>query len=180
MAIQNILKMGHPVLRRCARELSQDEILSDKTAELISDMTETMRDANGIGLAAPQVGSSIQLAIIEIPEDSARYPDAPEFGFGIYINPKIKIIDPTPFGSWEGCLSVPGLRGFVERPQKIEVSYMDETANSHTIEVEGFVATVFQHEFDHLDGVLFVDKLRSSLEFSFTEEYVQYHMNMDE
>jgi peptide deformylase len=91
-------------------------------------------------------------------------------------NARVKVLDPTPSGFWEGCLSVPGLRGYVERPSKIEVNYLDERGKPQTRIAEGFLATVFQHELDHLDGVLYVDKVADKAKFAFTEEYARYHV----
>ena len=120
---------------------------------------DTLRDYGGIGLAAPQIGEPIRLAIIEIPEDGSRYGDVPEMSLSIFINPTITVLDEETHGFWEGCLSVPGLRGFVERPQHIRVDYLDSEGGEQSMELKGFLATVFQHEFDHLDGKLFVDYL---------------------
>lgn len=170
-----ILRMGHPLLRERARELAREEILSQEIQRLIADMHETMRLANGLGLAAPQVGMSVRLALVEVPENSVRYPGAAAYPFGVYINPRVKVLEAQTQGYWEGCLSVPGLRGYVERARKIEVKYLDENAEPRTLVAEGFPATVFQHEFDHLDGKLFVDRLASTAKLAFLDEFIEFH-----
>ena len=92
----------------------------------------------------------------------------------VFVNPRIEVVDPEPAGYWEGCLSVPGLRGYVERPQFVRVTYQDLDGKSHVLELKGFLATVFQHEFDHLDGVLYIDRMNDSTKLVFDEEYVRY------
>ncbi len=174
----SILRMGHPTLRLVAQPLDISKIQSSEVQALIEDMYNTMASADGIGLAAPQVGVSIQLAIVESPESSDRYPQS-EKTSGIYINPRVTVLDHTVQGMWEGCLSIPGIRGYVERPRKISVHYWDEKAQEHTLEVEGFSAIVLQHEFDHLNGVLFIDRIEDKSKLAFIEEYQAFHLDSD-
>ncbi len=174
MAIRKIVRMGHPVLRRSAEPLAREEIASDATRRLIADMIDTLHDYGGIGLAAPQIGEPIRLAIVEIPEGGTRYGDIPGMPLTIFINPVITVLDPAAKGYWEGCLSVPGLRGFVERPQSIRVDYLDIEGNERSLELAGFLATVFQHEFDHLDGKLYIDRLADTRLLAFEEEFTRY------
>ena len=174
MAVRRIIRMGHPLLRQRARPLTAEEIGSDRLRALMHDMVDTLQDYGGIGLAAPQVGESIRLAIIEITDTASRYGEIPTLPLSVFINPEIEVLDPATRGYWEGCLSVPGLRGFVERPQKIRVRYIGADGGRGTLELDGFLATVFQHEFDHLDGTLYVDRLRDSTMLSFEEEFVRY------
>jgi len=165
--------MGHPVLRKKARELTKQEILSEKTRELIRDMVDTMNDYGGIGIAAPQIHESVSVAIIDYQEEGAS--DQP---LTVVINPKITVLDSKEQGNWEGCLSVPELRGLVYRPRKVQIDFLDLKAQPQTIVSEDFLATVFQHELDHLFGVVFVDRVRfepGKSPFSFTEEYSRYH-----
>ena len=120
-----ILKLGNPILRLTAKELTKEEILSSEIQELIPKMWSVMKEAGGIGLAAPQIGISIQLAVIKLENDSERYDvleDSEEF---IIFNPKLEVLDEKNQGFWEGCLSVPGLRGYVERPRKLKIKYLD-------------------------------------------------------
>jgi len=186
MAVREVLRMGHPTLRVKASPVSKEEILSDEFKSLINDMFETMEAEEGIGIAAPQIGVSKQVAIVGVPKDNPRYPDAPEpeegdgedendFDVLVVINPTITVVDEEKMGFWEGCLSVPGLRGYVERPKKIKVEFTDLEGNSQTVEAKGFAATVFQHELDHLDGVLYVDRVEDIKKLSYIDEYLEYH-----
>lgn len=177
MAIRKIMRMGHPVLRQVARPLAREEIGSEATRRLIADMTDTLHDYGGIGLAAPQIGESLRLAIIEIPGGRTRYGDLAPMPLSVFVNPEIEVIDPATAGYWEGCLSVPGLRGFVERPQHVRVRYLDAAGEAHMLELEGFTATVFQHEFDHLDGKLYIDRLSDPRLLAFEDEYLRYALD---
>jgi peptide deformylase len=163
--------MGHPVLREVARPLEAGEIGSEAIERLIADMVDTLHDYGGIGLAAPQIGESLRLAIIEIPGGPSRYGELESVPLSVFINPVIEVLDPTTEGYWEGCLSVPGLRGFVERPQHVKVSYTTETGAAAELVLKGFLATVFQHEFDHLDGVLYIDRLTDTRMLAFDKEF---------
>lgn len=174
MAIRKVARMGHPVLRQKGRDLTPAEIRSPEIQRLIVDMVDTMKEYGGIGLAAPQIHESLQLAIIGYDEGSERYPDQGEQPLSVYINPKITVLDKTEQSFWEGCLSVPELRGLVARPRKIRVDYLDERGEARSIEAEDFLATVFQHELDHLAGVLFIDRLKDTKHLAFTEEYERY------
>tara|TARA_B110000305_G_C19343908_1_gene590637 strand:+ start:467 stop:1003 length:537 start_codon:yes stop_codon:yes gene_type:complete len=159
---KEIIKMGNPILRQVAEPFTVEEILSKETNHLIERMWRVMDEAGGIGLAAPQIAVSKQLTVIRLEDSSERYPgiqNSPEF---IIFNPKISIIDEENQGFWEGCLSIPALRGYVERPKKILVEYMDEKAKSMEVELDGFLATVFQHEIDHLFGKLYVDRISNN------------------
>jgi peptide deformylase len=174
MAVRKIVRMGHPVLRLPAEPLPREAIASDETRRLIVDMIDTLHDYGGIGLAAPQIGESIRLAIIEIPEGGSRYGDIPGMALTVFVNPTITVLAEETKGFWEGCLSVPGLRGFVDRPQHVRVDYLDLSAEPQSIELEGFLATVFQHEFDHLDGKLYLDRLSDTRLLAFEEEFMRY------
>ena len=180
MARREVLRMGHPVLRKMAEPFSVEEITSSETESLLNDMFETMQEEEGIGLAAPQIGISKQLAIIGIEKENPRSPDAAEYDLLTVFNPKITYLDETPQGYWEGCLSIPGLRGYVERPKKIQVEYLDEKAALQSVEVEGFLATVFQHEIDHLYGTLYIDKIKDLSKLSYIEEYLEHIEKEDE
>jgi peptide deformylase len=169
MAIRKIARMGHPVLRLKARELKREEILAPSFKKLLDDMFETMVDYDGVGLAAPQIYESIAVAIVQYPLDADPL---------VVINPKITVLDETKQGFWEGCLSIPEIRGLVYRPRKIKVDFLDLHAKPQSVTVEGFGATVFQHELDHLAGVLFVDRVEykpGSSPISFIEEYSRFH-----
>ena len=174
MAVRRVLQMGHPLLRKVARPLARDEIESSEIARLTADMVDTLHDYGGIGLAAPQIGESIRLAIIEIEGGPTRYGELESMPLTVFINPVIEVLDAATEGYWEGCLSVAGLRGFVERPQHVRVDYLSATGQDESLELTGFYATVFQHEFDHLDGKLFVDRMTDTRLLSFEREYERY------
>ncbi len=174
MAILKVARMGHPVLRKVARKLTAKEIESDKIQSLIENMIQTMHEYGGIGLAAPQVHESIQLAIIELDEQNDRYEGAKGQALEVYINPKITVIDTAEQAFWEGCLSVPELRGLVHRPRKIQVDYLNRKGKAKKIVAEGFLATVFQHELDHLSGMLFIQRMKEMSKLSFIDEYQRY------
>jgi len=167
--------MGHPVLREATAPCEPEFIGSPEFAALIADMTDTLHEQGGIGLAAPQIAVSRRIAIIEIPGGPTRYGELENFPLTVFVNPEIEVLDPTPAGHWEGCLSVPGLRGFVERPQHIMVRYLSDQGVAMELELTGFYATVFQHEFDHLDGKLYIDHIRDTSLLMFEEEYTQFH-----
>lgn len=171
--------MGHPVLREVARPLELDAVRGEPVRRLIADMVDTLHDYGGIGLAAPQIGESLRLAIIEIPGGPSRYGELAPMPLTVFINPVVQVLDPATCGYWEGCLSVAGLRGFVERPQHVRVSYISERGDPMALELKGFFATVFQHEFDHLDGKLFIDRLADSRLLAFEREYERYHLTTD-
>ena len=172
MSVKEILKMGNPLLREVAEDFSVEEIKNSETQLLLEDMWDSLAAAGGIGLAAPQIGISKQLAVIKLTEESDRYPDMEDSEAFIIFNPKITVLDKTEQGFWEGCLSVPGLRGFVERPRKIRVDFLDESAKPKSIEIEDFLATVFQHELDHLVGKLYVDRIKDITTLMFEDEMV--------
>jgi peptide deformylase len=139
-------------------------------------MVATMREYGGVGLAAPQVHEAIRLCVIELDDHNGRYQLDISQPLLILFNPIVKVLDAAPFGFWEGCLSVPGLRGYVERPSKIQVSFLDGRGQPQSLIAEDFLSTVFQHEIDHIDGRLYVDKIKDPARFSFVEEYQRYHM----
>ena len=174
MAIRRVINMGNPVLREVARPLEPDVIESDAVRLLVNDMVDTLHDYGGIGLAAPQIGESLRLAIIEMDGGPTRYGELEAMPLTVFINPVITVIESDAAGYWEGCLSVPGLRGFVERPQHIKVQYLSETGEIRGLELQGFPATVFQHEFDHLDGKLFIDRMTDMRKLTFEKEFEQF------
>ena len=160
--------MGHPVLRRHARPLEPDEIGTLRIQQLIDDMFETMRDSEGIGLAGPQVYESIRLFVAGVDDEERMMPPV------VMINPEV-----TPVGSdveedWEGCLSIPDIRGRVSRATDIKVRALDRHGKPISMTADGFPARVIQHEVDHLDGVLFFDRMTSFESLTFLEEYSRY------
>ena len=180
MAIRKVARLGHPVLRQAARAFESDEITSVETRQLVNDMLQTMEDYGGVGLAAPQVHESVQLAIIEVGEENERYFVEKGVPLVVVLNPKLSITDPTLSGFWEGCLSVPELRGYVERPAGIQVDFTDINGERQRLKADGFFATVLQHELDHLSGVLYTDKLKDPTQFAFLQEFGRYHNDDDQ
>jgi len=174
MAVRKIIRMGHPNLRVPAEPVPASAIGSDALNRLINDMVDTLHDYGGIGLAAPQIDEGLRLAIIEIPGGATRYGEIEPLPLTVFVNPELHVLDPTAEGYWEGCLSVPGLRGFVERPQHVRVDYTTADGERKRIEMQGFWATVLQHEFDHLDGRLYIDHINDPTKLMFEEEYERY------
>lgn len=165
MAIRKIAQMGEPVLRQVARPLEADEIPSAKTQLLIDDMIDTMRDADGAGIAAPQVYESVRVCVMEVGQNS-RYPTMPSLPLTVLVNPVVTPLVDSPASPsdgdsvvmYEGCLSVTGIRGRVRRPRRVRVQALDRFAKPIEFELEGPLAAVVQHETDHLNGVLYVDR----------------------
>lgn len=176
MAIRRVLNMGHPLLREVAEPVTAQMLRSGELEPLVNDMVDTLHDYGGIGLAAPQIGEPLRLAIIEIPGGPTRYGELAPMPLTVFVNPRVEVLTQTTAGFWEGCLSVPGLRGFVERPQHVRIAYTTLTGAERELELEGFPATVFQHEFDHLDGKLFVDRITDTRLLAFEREYERYHL----
>jgi peptide deformylase len=174
MTVRRIIRMGHPTLRQRAREVTREELAAPEIHRLVEDMVDTLHDAGGIGLAAPQIDVPLRLAIVEIPGGRSRYGEIPSMPLTVFVNPEIEVIDPTTAGYWEGCLSVPGLRGYVERPQHVRVTALDLEGTPIRLELSGFLATVFQHEFDHLDGRLYIDRITDLTKLAFDDEFERY------
>ena len=172
--------MGNPLLREEAKPFTKEEIISEETKVLLEDMWDSLEEAGGIGLAAPQIGVSKKLAVIKLSEESDRYPDMETSEAYVIFNPIINVIDRELQGFWEGCLSVPGLRGYVERPRKVRIDFLDENAKERTIEVEDFLATVFQHELDHLIGKLYVDRMEDVSTLMFEDEMILQEVSEEE
>jgi peptide deformylase len=166
MAIREILKMGDPRLLRQAEPVQQ--FGTPEMDALIADMFETMRAVNGAGLAAPQIGVNLQLVIFGF-KKNLRYPDAPEVPETVLINPTLTPLGDEQEEGWEGCLSVPGLRGVVPRWSRLRYEGVDEKGNRIDRTVDGFHARVVQHECDHLIGVLYPMRIKDFTRFGFTE-----------
>ena len=167
MAVRDILKMGDPRLLRVAPPVTQFD--TDELHLLITDMLDTMRAANGAGLAAPQIGVDLQLVIFGTDARNPRYPDAPVVPRTVLINPVITPIGAEEESDWEGCLSVPGLRAVVPRWSHIRYTGFDQYGDPIDRTVEGFHARVVQHECDHLIGTLYPMRVRDFTKFGFTE-----------
>ena len=175
MAVRKIIRMGHPSLRQVAQPVARAHIGTAAFSRLVQDMVETLRDYGGVGLAAPQINEPIRLAIMEVPGGPTRYGQVPKLPLTGFVNPSVHVLDTTPNGVWEGCLSVPGLRGYVERPRHVRVETLDLRGKPAALEFEGFLATVVQHELDHLDGKLYIDRMADAGQLVFEEEFLRHH-----
>jgi peptide deformylase len=174
VTLLKIAHIGHPVLRQRARELSLDELRSPETQQFIDDLVETMRDANGAGLAAIQVHRPVRVFAVEV-KDNPRYPYKPNIPLTVVVNPVITPLSDQRFENYEGCLSVPNLRGVVERFAEVRVTGWDREGAPFERSLRGLTAGTFQHECDHLDGVIFVDRVKDPTTFCTWAEFDRYH-----
>ena len=174
MSVREIVTVGHPVLRERAREVTPEELATSETQQFIDDLIETMRNANGAGIAANQVGVPIRIATIEV-GDNPRYPYKPRIPLTVIVNPIIEPIDDELVEINEGCLSVPNLRGSVMRNVNVRVRYLDRDCVAHEEIRRGLTAGTFQHECDHLDGVLFLDRVVDPRTFTTWEQFERFH-----
>ncbi len=176
-----IANVGERVLRKTARTLTVEEIRSSGMRELIEHMRETLRDAPGVGLAAPQIGMSLQLAVIEdreeyhkgIPEADLAQREREPVPFHVIINPQIQLLSDPDTEFFEGCLSVPGFTAIVPRARRVRVECLNHQGESVRIEAQGWYARILQHEIDHLNGTLYIDRMQSR-SFSSLENYNRY------
>jgi peptide deformylase len=175
MSVREILQIGHPMLSERAQELKPEQIETAEVQDWIDDMIDTMRDANGAGIAANQIGIPFRMFVIEVGKNP-RYPYKPAIPLTIAINPTLEFLSEETFESNEGCLSVPQMRASVDRHIEIAVSYLDRHGNKTSHDVRGYSACTWQHEYDHLDGILFphrVTDLRSFCSWSAFRAYQQ-------
>jgi peptide deformylase len=169
-----IAQIGDPVLRERAREVEPDELRSPEIARLIDDIVETMRHAKGAGLAAPQVSRSLRICAIEVSQNP-RYPYKPDIPLTILINPVLTPLSNETFENYEGCLSVPDLRGVVRRHAELRVEALDRDGALIRREVRGITAGTFAHEVDHLDGCLFVDRVTDTRTLCTWNQFARHH-----
>jgi peptide deformylase len=173
MTVRLVATLGHPILREWARPLAPDELEEPASQTLIDDIIETMRYYNGAGLAAPQVMASERVVAIEV-HANRRYPYKPDIDLTVLVNPEIEPLSEETFANNEGCLSVPGLRGLTNRFVEIGVRALDRRGRPIEREVRGLSAVTFQHEFDHLNGSLFVDRVEDPTTFATWEQYERF------
>jgi peptide deformylase len=158
VSVREVVAIGDPVLREPARELSPEEIASPEIQQLIDDLIETKRASHGAGMAANQVGEAVRVAVVEVEEGNPRYPYKPPEPLTVMINPVLQPLGDETVEINEGCLSVPDLRGSLQRHLEVRVRYLDRDGAEQEEVKRGLTAGTFQHEVDHLDGILFVDR----------------------
>ena len=182
MAILKVARMGHPVLRTKALPVPVSDIQTPRIQRLVDDMFDTMREYAGIGLAAPQVHESLRVFVAGLRDGDVVTPmtDDVEMPFVTLINPEVVPVDEETEAGWEGCLSIPDIRGKVTRPKAVRVRAHDRTGRRIELVAEGLPARVIQHENDHLDGILFFDRMSSFETLAFMDEYKRHWAKDDE
>lgn len=173
MSILKVARLGHPVLRQVTANLPERELQSAAMQKFIDDMIETMKEYDGVGLAADQVHESKQVAVLEV-ANNPRYPNKPDVPLTVLVNPKVTPLSDALEEDWEGCLSIPDLRGKVPRYTSVRVQAWDRNGQELDYVATGFHARVIQHEFDHLNGKLYVDRMRDLTTLSFLQEFARY------
>jgi peptide deformylase len=174
MAIRKIATIGNPILRQSARKLRRDELSSPETQRLIDDLIETMRDASGAGLAAPQIHEPVAICALEV-DNNPRYPYKPRIPLTILVNPVLTALTQETFDNYEGCLSVPNLRGLVPRATELRILAWDRYGNDLDLVARGLTAGTYQHEVDHLEGKLFVDRVVDTTSLSTWADFDRFH-----
>ena len=174
MTVREILHVGNPLLRERSREVSAEELASPAVQALIDDLIDTMHAANGAGIAAPQVGELLRIATIEV-NHNPRYPYKPRIPLTVVVNPVIEPLDDEMVDVNEGCLSVPNMRGNVLRHVNVRVRYLDRNGEAHDEVKRGLTAGTFQHECDHLDGLLFLDRVHDTRSLTTWEQFERFH-----
>jgi peptide deformylase len=174
MSILKVARMGHPVLRARARALDRADLKSATIQKLIDDMVETMEEYHGIGLAAPQVHEGVRIFIAGMQEDSRSDDDEPAIVPVPIVNPEVAPVGTELVTDWEGCLSIPDIRGQVPRYRRIRLRALDREGTKIDLQLADLAARVVQHENDHLDGVLFFDRMKSLDTLTFLDEYSKY------
>ena len=175
MSILKVTRLGHPVLRKVSQEISVKELKTAAMQKFIDDMIETMKEYDGVGLAADQVFTSKQVAVLEV-ADNPRYPKKPKVPLTVLVNPQITPLSDEMEEDWEGCLSVPDMRGRVPRYKSIRVQALDRRGKKLDFVANDFHARVIQHEFDHLNGKVYLDRMRDLSTLTFLQEFARYWM----
>ena len=180
MAILKVARMGHPVLRARARAIEPAAITSPRVQQLIDDLFETMHEYQGVGLAAPQVHESVRLFVAGFAPEDDDGEDRARVPLIALVNPEITPLSPETVEDWEGCLSIPDIRGRVPRNRRVRLRGFDRDGVPIDMELEDFPARVVQHEYDHLNGVLFFDRMKSFESLAFLEEYSRFWAKDDD
>lgn len=173
MAILKVARLGHPVLRRVADPVAPETITQPQFQRFIDDMIETMHEYDGVGLAAPQVHVSQQVAVLEV-NKPPRYPDAPLVPLTVLINPRVTMLTQETVDGWEGCLSIPEMRGVAPRCRELRVEALDRNAQPLNFVAVDFHARVVQHEYDHLQGKVYIDRMPSLETLTHLLEWQRY------
>jgi peptide deformylase len=174
VALLKIARLGHPVLRQAAAPVEAGEISTAGFQKFIDDMIDTMRESDGVGLAAPQVYESKRLVLVEVKGPHPRYPDQADVPLTVLINPQIVAHSDEKEEDWEGCLSIPDLRGKVPRWSSLNVTALDRNGQPIALQAGGFFARVIQHEIDHLDGVMFLERMSDLRTLTFLREFQKF------
>ena len=175
MSILKVTRLGHPVLRKVTGDISVKQLKTPAMQKFIDDMVETMKEYDGVGLAANQVFTSQQVAVLEV-ADNPRYPNKAKVALTVLVNPKITPLSDEMEEDWEGCLSIPDLRGRVPRYKSIRVQALDRHGKKLDFVAKNFHARVIQHEYDHLNGKLYLDRMGDFTTLTFLQEYARYWM----
>jgi peptide deformylase len=179
MAILKVARLGHPVLREKARPVPVNDITSPGVQRFIDDMIETMREYDGAGLAANQVHMPVQIAVIEV-ESNPRYPEAAAIPLTVVVNPVVTPLTDEMEDGWEGCLSVPDMRGMVPRHKAVRLECHDREGKRMVVDAKEFFARVIQHETDHLQGIVYVDRMRDLRTLSHIAEWNRHWLGIRE
>ena len=179
MAILKVARLGHPVLRQKALPVPVDKIRSAEFQRLVDDMVETMHEYDGAGLAGNQVHVPLQVAVIQV-EANPRYPEAPVIPLSIVVNPVVTPLTDEMEDGWEGCLSVPDMRGMVPRHTAVRLEYHDREGDRQVIDAKEFFARVIQHETDHLNGIVYIDRMRDLRTLSHIAEWNRHWLGVRE
>ena len=174
MPLLKIARLGHPVLRQPASPVSAKDLQTPALQQFIDDMADTMRDSDGVGLAAPQVHAPLRIILVEVRNLNPRYPDQPPIPLTPLVNPEITSRGDTTEEDWEGCLSIPDLRGRVPRYTALTINALNRHGQPVTLEAKDFFARVIQHEIDHLDGVMFLDRMKDFSTLTHLREFQKY------
>jgi peptide deformylase len=178
MSILKVARIAHPVVRSPANPVPKEAFRDRLFQKLVDDMRETMHEYEGVGLAAPQVHEGLRLAVIEVPGSDER--SRAEVPFMVLVNPVATPIGDEREEGWEGCLSIPDLRGIVPRWKRLKLEALDRHGKPYTLEAQDFFARVVQHECDHLDGNVYIDRMRDMRSLTFIKEFEDHHRHEEE
>jgi peptide deformylase len=174
VSVRRVVRLGRPVLRRVAKPVSRSDLKTGRLDHLIDDLADTMHDYNGVGIAAPQVDVSVRLFVVEVHPDKELSPDLDEFPLTVFANPEVTYLGDRDHFSPEGCLSLPDLAGIARRYSRLKVKALDRRGKPFTLELKDYPAIVVQHELDHLNGHLYIDRLWSQASLGYAAEVSRF------